>query len=755
MILFQKMIFDFRFFLIALISFLSVHVFAEQMTMLPGEVTNFELPRFDEKSGNKLWELFGKKAKFLGEDKITATDVRLDLFDKKTALLRAVATSPSANVSVSKKFVDSPSQLFIKGEEFDLSGKKWSWDGEADIVQIFSEVQINFNPKADKKKSKGKDSIATQKIKITGDSAKLDNGGRDNKFYIDGNARVRSENLAVDCDTIETVSDDKGGKVGSKDVSFINAQGNVVMTRDNRLARAQKAMIFARENEAILSGNPEIEDLSSKAKLSGDKIQFLKETKSVKAYSAKDFSKRASAVFFHTDESGKSQKIEVEANEILMTSEETQNRFVFLGNVRVKSDDLLAKCGKITVLAKNIEKEKPEVKIIECRGNVYLHNSDGDASAQEMDIYPTEEKTQLRGNVVLENAKDSSRLTARKLTLFKKDNSGIAESSNSGYVRLSIPESASESAVSAINPTSAKSSAKKKVFGKQKKAKESIISSRTIDFKRVGDNSKFTFLKDVSIVSKSVSASCEKMIVYTVSGTGKSGKIEKIEAFEKVRVIQNAYSASAEMAVIYPKVDSADKEKQPHKFVELLTSPEKPNLRPKILLPPMRNMGFDSPSAQRKSRPRMTVITSDKQWLMSYEKIDKYFFEGNVKITATDTEGSCGKIETSITPPERNKRREISEIIFRENVSLTQGLKEITCGKAHIYAKDEVAVLTQNPIIFNREDNTRAAGSKIVYNKGSKLVSIQNDSLDDVDEFSEIDKKRPTIQLPEFELKKR
>ena len=71
MILFQKMIFDFRFFLIALISFLSVHVFAEQMTMLPGEVTNFELPRFDEKSGNKLWELFGKKAK----DVVEAVDI--------------------------------------------------------------------------------------------------------------------------------------------------------------------------------------------------------------------------------------------------------------------------------------------------------------------------------------------------------------------------------------------------------------------------------------------------------------------------------------------------------------------------------------------------------------------------------------------------------------------------------------------------------------------------------------------------------
>ncbi len=743
--------------LFVVLAFCAQLINAEQMTMLPGEVTNFELPRFDEKTGSKLWELFGKKAKFLDEDKIAATDVKLVLFDKKTSALRATATSPSAQVSVSKKTVESPSSLFIKGDEFDLSGNKWFWDGDADIVKIFSDVVINFNPKQETKKVRKRDSISAQKTIITGNSAKLDNAGKENKFFIDGNARVRSENLAVDCDSIETISDDDGGKVGSNDISVINARGNVVMTRDNRVARAQKAVILARENEAVLSGQPEIEDIASKAKLSGNEIHFLKETKSVKAFSSKDFSTRAKAVFFHSDESGKPQKIEIDANDILMVSEEKQNRFVFVGNVKVKGSDFSAKCGKITVLAKNIENEKPEVKIIECRGNVFLTNDDGNASAREMDIFPIEEKIQLREDVVLVNSKDASRLTSQKLTLFKKENRGVAEASKKGFVRLIIPEEASSSTVSMIEPRSSKSvHLPKKRAQKQpsSKQKNSVISSRSLEFNRTKDNAKFTFLKDVSIVSKSVSSSCEKMVVYTSSKNEKSGKIEKIEAFDNVRIVQNAYTASSEVAMIYPKVDTTDKN-APHKFVELLISPEKPNVRPKILLPPMRNMGFDVASAPKKSRPRMTVIVSDKQWLTSYENVDKYFFEGNVKITATDTNGSCEKIEVKINPPEKNKRREISEIIFKDNVSLTQGLKEITCGKAHIYAKEEVAVLTKNPIIFNREDNTRAAGEKIVYNRGSKFVSIQQDpTSEDVDEFSEVEKKRPSITLPEFDLKK-
>ncbi len=755
--------FYFRYFFIALASIFTGFASAQQMTMLPGEVTNFELPRFDETTGNKLWELFGKKAKFLDSDRIAATDIRLELFDKKTLALRATAESPSANVSVSKKTVESPSKLFIKGEEFDLSGVKWFWDGDADLVKIFSNVVINFNPKQDskdEKKSSKKDTISAQKTVITGNSAKLDNSGKDNKFFIDGNAKVRSENLAVDCDNIETISGDSGTKVGSNEISMIYARGNVVMTRDNRVAKAQKAVIYARENEAVLSGSPEIEDLASKATLSGFEIHFLKETKSVKTYSSKDFSTRAKSVFFHSSDSGELQKIEIEANEILMTSEDSQNRFVFAGKVKVKGAEFAAKCEKITVLAKNAETEKPEVKVIECRQNVSLSNVDGNATAREMDIFPKKgaETFELRGDVVLISAKDSSKLTASKLTLFKAENRGIAEASKRGYVRLLIPEDASSSAISSIDGTlSGKSSVSKSRIGKQRASKQqnSVISSRSIEFFRKGDSSKFIFSKDVSIVSPKVSATCEKMIVYSVSKKGEaqknnSGKIEKIEAFENVRIVQNAYTASSEVAMIYPIVDSADK-KAPHKFVELLVSKEKPNVRPKILLPPMREMGFDTPNS-KKSRPRMTVIVSDRQWLISEAGGEKYFFEGNVKISATDTEGACDKIEVKIPPQTRGKRREISEIMLTDNVQLTSGLKDISCGKAHIYARDKVAILTKNPIVFNREDNTRAAGEKIVYNHGSKIVSIQEDTSGAVDEFDEVEKKRPSITLPEFDL---
>ncbi len=739
-------------FIVAVICFASVS-FAQ--SVLPGVVSDFELPRFDEDSGKKIWELFGKKAKFIDEKNIDVFDMRLVLFDKSTSVQRATITSATARVNMSTRVGKSEDILFVKGEEFDLTGKKWNWDGKNSIIEIFSNVEINFNPKKDSVKSNG-EKISISRTKITGNSAKMENGSKENKFYIVGNAAVRGDNLVVDCHQIMAVSGGNETKSGAGDVSLLDAQGNVFMLRDNRTARAERAVIKPKENEAILTGNPELEDIASKVKLSGDKIVFLKEENSLKSYSSIDGKTRAHAVFFHTkDDKSKPEKIEITSNEILLTSGEKENKFVFNGNVVVKSSEFTARCGNITAFAKSVDSKKPEVNVIKCRNSVKLNAPQGDAFASEVDIFPKESKTELRRNVVLVNAKDGTKLTADKLVLFKDEDKGFATANRGKFVNLYISEEAASGASNFGQPAT-------KQVRKTKKSKKNslgttVVSSRNIDFIRKDGVAQFNFKRDVSIASKQVRATCNEMVVYAHSADDNTSKISKIEAFESVRIVQNEYTAMSEYAVIYPKTEESknSKIKNNHKFVELLVYDKKPNVRPRIMLPPMRNMGFEDSAFARKSRPKMTVITSDKQYLTSENNVEKYFFEGDVKISATDTEGSCKKIEVIIAPPSKTGRREISDIVLFDNVEMRQGLKEITCGKAHIYAKDEVAVLTKNPIVFNKEDNTRAAGEKIIYNKGAKLISVQQDeSKTQEDEFDDVQKKRPQIILPEFNTKK-
>ena len=120
-------------------------------------------------------------------------------------------------------------------------------------------------------------SFTAQKTSITGDSARLENSSKENKFYVVGNAKVRSENLKVDCNTLTAITGDSQGQKSEGDISLIDAKGGVVLVRDNRMAKAAHAIILPREDEAVLSGKPEIVDISSKAKLSGHKIFFIKE----------------------------------------------------------------------------------------------------------------------------------------------------------------------------------------------------------------------------------------------------------------------------------------------------------------------------------------------------------------------------------------------------------------------------------------------------------------------------------------------
>lgn len=72
--------------------------------MLPGTVSNFELPNFDENSGIKEWELFGDKATYISDEHIDIDNMKLNLFEgNETPVLKAVMTSPNAQVNAPKK----------------------------------------------------------------------------------------------------------------------------------------------------------------------------------------------------------------------------------------------------------------------------------------------------------------------------------------------------------------------------------------------------------------------------------------------------------------------------------------------------------------------------------------------------------------------------------------------------------------------------------------------------------------------------
>ena len=252
------------------------------------------------------------------------------------------------------------------------------------------------------------------------------------------------------------------------------------------------------------------------------------------------------------------------------------------------------------------------------------------------------------------------------------------------------------------------------------------------------------------------------MDVFTQSDAKRTNSPKKIVATDNVVVVRKDYSAEAEKAVIYPRLKTeAEKDgaKKRHRFVELSTDPSNPGKRPRITLPPFKSIGMKDSATASKVKPSKTVITSDRQWLDSSDRLDRYYFQGAVKVKGTDMDASCEKIEVKMRPSKRDGKKEISQIAMTENVNIVQELKEVKCGRADIYADEQMIALSDNPVVINREDNSRAAGYRIIYNKGSQSVVVEGETdgqqqaqpefaRPTTPEEDEQARPRPTIKLP-------
>lgn len=675
---------------------------ARQTTMLPGTVSNFELPNFDENTGVKEWELFGDRAKYVDENRVDIDGIRLDLFEGKTeAVLRATIKSPSARVNPTTKISESPDELSVSSADFDMTGKKWKWFGDPRFVEIFSDVDISV---------KGGKSPDT---KLKSDYASLDYKGRANVFVLRGAVSVKNSEMDLSCGKIELDAAKSGGGIGK-----ITASENVDMTRDGRRARAGRAEIFPQTGRANLAGNPQITDIASKAKLGGARMLLDRGAQKVEAYS--DRTTRAKAEVFHAEKDGSENRIDIYADKIVMYRKDGKTMFDIDGDVKIAADDFNATCGKLRAAASDSDGGKAKLEHITGYDKIRFASEDGIATGALLEIFPEKSEIRLSGDARLDNPKRGTTLQADTVVFVRNANRGLALSEGKkSFVRVSLAESADVGA--ALGAASGGKSAKTKTR----------VKSRVLAFSKDGKATKFEFRRDVSIESADISANCQKLDVFAESDDAGATTAKKIAASDGVSIRQKSYSAQAENAVIYPRLKmkgAGGTEKKPHKFVELSTDPAKPDKRPTIVLPPFKNIGMKDSESAAKIASSKTVIKSDKQWLTSSDKDDRYYFQGNVKVSGTDTEASCGKIEVVMRAPKSGAQKEITQIAMTENVKLDQGLKEVRCGRADIYADEQMLVLEDSPVVINREDNSRLSGHRIVYNKGSQSVAVEGEA---------------------------
>ncbi len=677
---------------------------ARQTTMMLGTVRDFDLPRFDKDTGAKQWELFGDSATYVDDSRIDIKKLKLDLYENSAEQkIRATVKSPDANVNPEAKSAQSQSEIFVSGAEFDMSGRQWRWNGAKNFVEVFSNVEISVKRK----------SSSGRPIAFKSSYASLDYSGGSNVFELKKSVFATDGEMKLSCEFLHAKSDKKN----SRGLSEITASGAVKILRDGRESLSENASIDPAKGLAELWGNPSISDIASGATLGGGRI--ILDTANRKVESLSKGKTRAKATIFHAEENGSKQKIEILADKITMSSEGEKNVFDFSGSVKIFSDDFSAACDKLRALASNGESGKPKVESVKGSGNVAVKNSDGTARGKNMEIIPERSEIILTGGASLKNDERGMELKSQTMVFYRAKNSGLA---------VADPNDKNSFVVATMNesPSLSDAAAGKAAGGKKSK---SVIKARRLDFERADKNMDFLFSKDVSILSDEIEATCQNMKVFVEHDERGAANAKKIVARESVAMRHKGCLASAETAVIYPRLGGAKGaagQKKIHKFVELSTDPQNPGLRPTITLPPIKNIGIKD-SDDVKVKPAPTVIKSDKQWLASSPASDRYFFQGDVEVVSSDLRAECGKGEVVIRAKNPNAQKEITQIIMTENVKLEQDLKEVRCGRADIYPDEEMAILSENPIVVNREDNSRATGHRIVYNKGARTIAVESD----------------------------
>ncbi len=130
-----------------------------------------------------------------------------------------------------------------------------------------------------------------------------------------------------------------------------------------------------------------------------------------------------------------------------------------------------------------------------------------------------------------------------------------------------------------------------------------------------------------------------------------------------------------------------------------------------------------------------TNITCDGEGQMvSTDTETTITFRRNVVVTGTNLKLTCDYLEvvvkrTGDPSATIGKLDKFRSLLATGNVHLVQGEREAACGRAEVLPEQDRVVLTENPVIVDRDQNTRIAGEKITMLRGQRQVFVEKPIL--------------------------
>jgi Uncharacterized protein conserved in bacteria len=253
------------------------------------------------------------------------------------------------------------------------------------------------------------------------------------------------------------------------------------------------------------------------------------------------------------------------ANSIKMLQTEQSNEFYFSGQVDVMSGGVQVQSDRMKILAAASGESAAvgdsvavgELQQMLAEGAVRVQNGEQVATGEQVEFFPKSQRAVLTGNPRIQ----SGETIVDGLRMELESAHSIITGSDETPVVVSLPampDMGFNPSIDLPEPKIESDSGTKTEAGEEVSAVEpspTVIKSRRLELFEEQAASRFEFSKSVEVLATNLVANCERMEVLTkeVDASGSTAELERIDAYDSVRIEQSGRVATAGKATILPE----------------------------------------------------------------------------------------------------------------------------------------------------------------------------------------------------------
>jgi len=138
-----------------------------------------------------------------------------------------------------------------------------------------------------------------------------------------------------------------------------------------------------------------------------------------------------------------------------------------------------------------------------------------------------------------------------------------------------------------------------------------------------------------------------------------------------------------------------------------------------------------NPPAAPAGPPTPTVITSKSLEMWSTDTDTHSIFDQNVIVTGNNMRITCDHLDVLAArlgdkDATVGKLDKFKSLVATGNVHIVQGDRDVTCGRAEVFPRENRIVLTESPVVIDSSGPYVAKGTKIVLLRGERRLFGDN-----------------------------